>query len=107
LTLNGYTFVGNVPAVLSVISRIELPGWMNISPDAIARIETYISRAYLYPLNEPVILKSIDLRQHHKIKTPDAIIAATALVYDLTLLTRNLSDFKQIPGLKLLNPFDL
>jgi predicted nucleic acid-binding protein len=27
---------------------------------------------------------------------PDAIIAATAIAYDLTLITRNLSDFNKI-----------
>jgi len=36
----------------------------------------------------------------------DAIIAATALEHDLTLVTRNLKDFEWIEGLKLLNPVD-
>jgi len=35
---------------------------------------------------------------------PDAIIAATALVSNLALTTRNVSDFKNIPGLKIINP---
>jgi len=39
-------------------------------------------------------------------KLPDAIIAATALVYDLTLVTRNVADFKNIDRLKLVNPWD-
>lgn len=34
----------------------------------------------------------------------DAIIAATALVHDLTLVTRNLDDFRWIAGLRLLDP---
>ncbi|WP_198675460.1 PIN domain-containing protein [Pleomorphovibrio marinus] len=37
-------------------------------------------------------------------KLPDEIIAATALTYDLTLLTRNIGDFKKIEGLKVTNP---
>jgi predicted nucleic acid-binding protein len=36
---------------------------------------------------------------------PDAIIAATALVYDLTLISRNVIDFKGIQGLKVIDPF--
>jgi predicted nucleic acid-binding protein len=40
-----------------------------------------------------------------KKKLPDAIIAATALVYDLTLLSRNSSDFSGINGLKIINPW--
>jgi len=35
-----------------------------------------------------------------------AIIAATALVYDLTLLTNNVADFKSIPNLQIVNPHD-
>ena len=35
----------------------------------------------------------------------DAIIAATALEYDLTLVTRNVDDFKHVENLKLVNPF--
>ncbi len=33
---------------------------------------------------------------------PDALIAATALVYDLPLLTKNQRDFRYLPGLQLL-----
>jgi predicted nucleic acid-binding protein len=34
----------------------------------------------------------------------DLIIAATALEYDLTLVTNNAEDFKDIPGLALYQP---
>jgi len=40
-----------------------------------------------------------------KIKLPDAVIAATALVHGLELISRNESDFKKIPGLAVVNPF--
>lgn len=36
----------------------------------------------------------------------DAIIAGTALIYELTLVTRNVTDFRWIPELNLLNPLD-
>jgi predicted nucleic acid-binding protein len=39
-----------------------------------------------------------------KTKLPDAIIAATALVNDLTIITRNIKDFDKIEGLEVLNP---
>ena len=35
----------------------------------------------------------------------DKKIAATALIHDLTLVTRNVSDFQTVGGLRLLNPF--
>ena len=43
--------------------------------------------------------KVIELRQTTAIKLPDAIIAATALVHDLTLWTHNTDDFKNVPKL--------
>ncbi|WP_374754564.1 PIN domain-containing protein [Dyadobacter fermentans] len=46
----------------------------------------------------------IKLRREKKIRTPDAIIAATAIVYDLTLLTDNEIDFSGIGLIKLRNP---
>ena len=38
-------------------------------------------------------------------KRVDALIAATSLVHDLTLITRNTADFHGIPGLKIDNPW--
>lgn len=52
-------------------------------------------------------LKGIEVRKNYSVKLPDAIIAATALVHDYTLVTRNASDFKKISGLKLLNPWEI
>ncbi len=40
-----------------------------------------------------------------KMKVPDAIIGAAALVLDCNLITRNVSDFTMINGLKVIDPF--
>jgi len=58
-------------------------------------------------LNRDIARVTIALRKDHKIKLGDAIIAATALVNNLTIITRNIVDFKNIEGLKLLNPFEI
>ena len=39
-----------------------------------------------------------------KVKTPDALIAATAFTQQAILLTGNERDFAKIPGLRVLNP---
>lgn len=36
----------------------------------------------------------------------DGLIAATALVHNQKLVTRNVKDFKNIPGLEIINPWD-
>ncbi|MCE3232514.1 MAG: VapC toxin family domain ribonuclease [Rickettsiaceae bacterium] len=37
----------------------------------------------------------------------DGLIAATSIVHNLTLVTRNENDFVNIPGLEILNPWEL
>jgi predicted nucleic acid-binding protein len=46
----------------------------------------------------------VKIRKGKKIKTPDAIIAATALANGFTLVTDNEKDFEGIPKLKIINP---
>jgi len=55
-------------------------------------------------LTNNVVETCINIRKKHKTKLPDAIIAATALVYDLTIISRNTSDFKNIDGLTVIDP---
>jgi predicted nucleic acid-binding protein len=57
-------------------------------------------------INEDIIEKTIEIRKTYKTKLPDAIIAATALVYGMTLITRNTKDFDKIDRLELINPYD-
>ena len=52
-------------------------------------------------------MQCVKVRKGKKIKTPDAIIAATALANGYTLITNNITDFKNIPGLKIPNPFTI
>ena len=55
-------------------------------------------------LTKEVEKQVINIRKSHKIKLPDAIIAATAITYQLTFVTCNTNDFKKISGLKILEP---
>ncbi len=90
---------------LSVITQIELLGWQFPDGNRAATAAVFVERATLLPLDEAVVKQTIMLRKQYKIKLPDAIIAATALVYDLTLISRNDKDFLPIPGLTYRNPF--
>jgi len=46
------------------------------------------------------------LRQRYNLKLGDSIVAAMALIYDLSLMTRNTKDFKWLDGIQLINPFE-
>ena len=48
--------------------------------------------------------KTIEIRKQAKIKLPDAIIAASALVNNAVLVTANVKDFKMIDGISIINP---
>lgn len=90
---------------LSVISEIKLLGFNSPTEREALIVESFVVGSSVIPLIRPIILKTIDIRKAYKIKLPDAIIAATALVYDFTLISRNDEDFRKITGLKYINPF--
>ena len=62
-------------------------------------------QAHVLAVNQTVIEKAIEFRRMRKMSLGDAIIAATAYLNNLELLTRNTNDFSHIPGLHLVNPF--
>jgi predicted nucleic acid-binding protein len=90
---------------LSVITKIEALSWRspNLTKENIVRI--FVNSSNIIPLTDTIVEKCIDIRRNCKVKTPDAIIAATALVKDFILLTSD-SDFNRIPNLKVINPFN-
>lgn len=90
---------------LSIISEIELLGWNAPYQQEADILESFVVGSDVIQLTRPIVLKTIEIRKMRKIKLPDAIIAATALVHDLTLISRNDGDFKRITDLKYLNPF--
>jgi len=89
-------------ASISVINQIELLGFDG-PIEEMKVLEEFIANNRVFHLTESVINQTILLRRNHKIKIPDAIIAATSLAYDLILVTRNTKDFGGIESLKIVN----
>ena len=91
---------------ISVITEIEALSW--IAPNKVYEmiIKEFIKDANILPLTKKVVAECIQIRRSKKIKTPDAIIAATAIIYDLTLITND-NDFKNIRHLQTINPLDI
>ena len=90
---------------LSSITYIEALGFPFQTWDEENRITMFCNMYKRLFLTEEVEKQTIQIRKSKKIKLPDAIIAATAMVYNLTLITHNMDDFKNIQGLKIINPF--
>ncbi|SDD31527.1 type II toxin-antitoxin system VapC family toxin [Pedobacter soli] len=104
-------FIDNIlltsqPAI-SAITEIELLCWRTANDNDLLVIRNFIKDAYVYELEQDIKDKTAALRKHHNLKLPDAVIAATAIVNKLTLITRNSKDFNKIPELEVSNPFSL
>jgi len=93
--------------VISIITEIELLCWKTERKKDLEIVHDFVNDVLIIELEHTVKLKTVDIRRKHRIKLPDAIIAASAIVYKLDLITRNTKDFKDIEGLKLINPWDV
>lgn len=92
--------IDSVPTI-SVITQIEALSWVNPGKEQIVR--EFINDSRILNLNEEIINYCVKLRRGRKIKTPDAIIASTAIVNGLTLVSND-SVFLKIKELKVYSP---
>lgn len=83
---------------ISIITKIEFLSWQKLSNDETLNKKAieFISNATIYDLDEVVANQTIKNRQQYKIKTPDAIIGATAQVHGFEIVTNNVDDFKNL-----------
>jgi predicted nucleic acid-binding protein len=91
---------------LSVITQIELLCWKTDIVKEQA-VKDFISDSEILEITPDVISHCVNIRRDKKVKTPDAIIAATAIANDYTLISNNDKDFKSIEGLKYINPYSM
>lgn len=107
LPAKGKDFITTIEPAVSVITYIELLSNKNIPQREWQQIQDFTQIAVIYALENKIVERTITLRQNHKLKTPDAIIAVTALTQKLMLITRNVADFKNISTLKVIDPHSI
>ena len=90
----------------SVINKIELLSHRNATPEENYNVEKLIDQSDVHPLNDSIADMSIEVRKKYSVKLAEAIIAATAIVHQYVLVTRNVRDFEKIPELETYNPFE-
>ena len=105
LSNEAYDFVENIFNAdfnISVVVKIEALGYKEESTK-MKLLEDFISTSTIITLDDIITQKTIELRKIKKLKLGDAIIAATAIIYNLTIVTRNISDFKNIDNLAIID----
>jgi predicted nucleic acid-binding protein len=85
----------------SVVTRAELFAGQSADEGAIGFV---LGRMQEYPVNRAVAERAGRLRRRCALRMADAMIAATAVEYGMTLVTRNMRDFTTVPGLKVRPP---
>lgn len=83
---------------ISIVTTIEFLGWAKFAefPDEFEKAKAFLSHAIVLPLDDSVAAETIRLRQRYRCRTPDAIIAATALVHGLRIVTNDANDFAKL-----------
>ena len=99
-------FIAENSPYVSAISYLEVLGYHQLMDEDKTYFQEFFTASQILPISQSVINQAVKLKQLRKMSLGDAIIAGTALVYDLTVVTRNIDDFRWITDLKLLNPFD-
>ncbi len=89
---------------ISFITQIELLCW-DVDKEIHLKLQSFVSDSNVLGISDLIISKCIEIRtKYKKIKLPDALIAATAIVNQYILLTTDEVDFIGIKNLKIKNP---
>jgi predicted nucleic acid-binding protein len=91
-------------ARISVITWIEV--LVGCRGGEMETVEAWLDTFPRLPIGDAVARETVQLRQQHGLKVPDAIILATARCAELTLATRNSRDFPLELG-GILHPYRL
>jgi toxin FitB len=97
-------FIFDYATAVSIITHIEVLGFHKLTGNDEPILRQLLSKFASLPLTNDVVERAIALRQRRKMALGDALIAGTALVHELPLITNNVNDFQWISGLKLVNP---
>ncbi len=95
-------FNPSCPLYVSTIAVVELysrPGMSRAEKDGIERL---LDSLIVMPIEMELARAAGELRSQYRLKTPDSVIAATALYTRTALVTRNTADFQRIKALRLI-----
>lgn len=91
---------------VSVISVIEVLSFRFPNEASELLAKKFLAENFVWlSIDKSIIETTANIRKIKKMKTPDAIIAATAICHKIPLVTRNSKDFSHL-NITLINPID-
>jgi len=72
---------------VSFITQLELLGYSELTEKSKKVISGFLNECVVIDINSSIKEKTIDIRQKHAVKLPDAIIMATSIFLDVPLIT--------------------
>ena len=89
-----------------MLTEIELLSFPGLKESENRLIRELLEKFLPISLTEEIKEKTIEIKKNFKIVIADAVIAASAIVLNASLVTRDEPDFNKIKELTLINPFD-
>ena len=88
----------------SAVTRLEILGFSGLNAADERGLKDLLAEFQEAAITSAVVEQAIEIRKATRMKIPDALIAATAIVHEAELVTRNAMDFKSVGRLKMINP---
>ena len=99
-------FIAAEAPAVSAVSYVEVLGYHALTEAEASLLREFFALSTVLPIDQDVLDRAVTLRQQKKMSLGDALVAATALVHRLPLVTHNVDDFSWIAGLTLVDPLD-
>jgi len=105
---NGKQLMLQLKPEISIITSIEILSKKDILLEDLQKYKSFINSSHVYSdITQEIADQAVSIRKKYSLKTPDAIIAATAIVNKLILITRNEKDFLSVYKIELINPWKI
>ena len=92
---------------VGAITLVEVLGYHRLSDVDERLLLNLFDFLTIWPIDRDVLDEAIRLRRLRKMSLGDRLVAATALVHDFPLVTRNVEDFTWIDGLELIDSSEI
>jgi predicted nucleic acid-binding protein len=99
-------FVAAQAPAVSAVSYVEVLGYHGLTAAEEMLFRDFFAVSTMLSIDQDVLDRAVALRQRHRMSLGDALVAATALVHRLPLVTHNVEDFSWIEGLTVIDPLD-